>query len=91
MSAPMPTPMSLLRIALTAGEPAGIGPDLTVQLAQEGGEHELSQLLPGGLGVAAAAGLVECLMPVGACSHRWFSLIVWTMLNSWVGHTRVKM
>ncbi|MCW8194459.1 4-hydroxythreonine-4-phosphate dehydrogenase PdxA [Proteobacteria bacterium 005FR1] len=30
-----------LRIALTPGEPAGIGPDLVVTLAQHGSEHEL--------------------------------------------------
>jgi 4-hydroxythreonine-4-phosphate dehydrogenase len=33
--------MTPLRIALTTGEPAGIGPDLTVQLAQEAQQHEL--------------------------------------------------
>lgn len=31
----------VLRIALTPGEPAGIGPDLVVLLAQHGSEHEL--------------------------------------------------
>jgi len=34
-------PGSPLRIALTSGEPAGIGPDLMVQLAQLGHIHEL--------------------------------------------------
>jgi 4-hydroxythreonine-4-phosphate dehydrogenase len=33
--------MTLLRIALSSGEPAGIGPDLVVQLAQQASEHEL--------------------------------------------------
>jgi 4-hydroxythreonine-4-phosphate dehydrogenase len=33
--------MDTLRIALTTGEPAGIGPDLMVQLAQEPQAHEL--------------------------------------------------
>ncbi len=33
--------MATLRIALTTGEPAGIGPDLTVQLAQRAQRHEL--------------------------------------------------
>ncbi len=33
--------MDTLRIALTAGEPAGIGPDLVVQLAQDPQAHEL--------------------------------------------------
>jgi 4-hydroxythreonine-4-phosphate dehydrogenase len=36
--------MSILRIALTTGEPAGIGPDLTVQLAQHAREHEIVAL-----------------------------------------------
>lgn len=31
----------ILRIALTPGEPAGVGPDLVVLLAQHGSEHEL--------------------------------------------------
>ncbi|MDM3870671.1 4-hydroxythreonine-4-phosphate dehydrogenase PdxA [Porticoccus sp. W117] len=30
-----------LRLALTPGEPAGIGPDLAIQLAQQGSPHEL--------------------------------------------------
>ena len=30
-----------LRIALTPGEPAGIGPDLCIQIAQQGSEHQL--------------------------------------------------
>ena len=30
-----------LRIALTPGEPAGIGPDLCIQVAQRGSEHQL--------------------------------------------------
>ncbi len=30
-----------LRLALTPGEPAGIGPDLAVMLAQKGSEHEI--------------------------------------------------
>jgi len=29
------------RLAITAGEPAGIGPDLCVQLAQQGSDHQL--------------------------------------------------
>ncbi len=33
--------MTTLRLAYTAGEPAGIGPDLIVQLAQQPREHEL--------------------------------------------------
>jgi 4-hydroxythreonine-4-phosphate dehydrogenase len=33
--------MDTLRIALTTGEPAGIGPDLTVQLAQDAQAHEV--------------------------------------------------
>ena len=33
--------MSVLRIAITPGEPAGIGPDLTVQLAQHSHNVEL--------------------------------------------------
>src|SRR5210317_1288910 len=33
--------MSPLRLALTPGEPAGIGPDLCVQLAQQGSPHQL--------------------------------------------------
>ena len=32
---------SPLRLAYTAGEPAGIGPDLIIQLAQQTREHEL--------------------------------------------------
>jgi len=36
--------MNILRIALTTGEPAGIGPDLTVQLAQKNREHEIVAL-----------------------------------------------
>ncbi|MEX1032836.1 MAG: 4-hydroxythreonine-4-phosphate dehydrogenase, partial [Cellvibrionaceae bacterium] len=34
-------PDATLRIAVTAGEPAGIGPDLITILAQHGSEHEL--------------------------------------------------
>ncbi|MDP2505296.1 4-hydroxythreonine-4-phosphate dehydrogenase PdxA [Oceanobacter sp. 3_MG-2023] len=30
-----------LRLAITAGEPGGIGPDLCIQLAQQGSEHQL--------------------------------------------------
>jgi len=30
-----------LRLAVTPGEPAGIGPDLLIQLVQDGCEHEL--------------------------------------------------
>ena len=30
-----------LRLALTPGEPAGIGPDLLINLVQQGHEHEL--------------------------------------------------
>ena len=33
--------MSTLRLAVTAGEPAGIGPDLCIQIAQHGQPHEL--------------------------------------------------
>lgn len=33
--------MSILRLAVTAGEPAGIGPDLCIQIAQQGHDHEL--------------------------------------------------
>lgn len=33
--------MQTLRIAITPGEPAGIGPDLLVQIAQSGHEHQL--------------------------------------------------
>lgn len=33
--------MSTLRLAVTAGEPAGIGPDLCIQIAQHGHPHEL--------------------------------------------------
>ncbi len=32
--------MKILRIAVTPGEPAGIGPDLVIQLAQQGHNHE---------------------------------------------------
>jgi 4-hydroxythreonine-4-phosphate dehydrogenase len=34
-------PNDVLRLAVTPGEPAGIGPDLVVMLAQHGSEHEL--------------------------------------------------
>ncbi len=33
--------MNSLRLAVTAGEPAGIGPDLCIQIAQHGHPHEL--------------------------------------------------
>lgn len=33
--------MNTLRLAVTAGEPAGIGPDLCIQIAQHGHPHEL--------------------------------------------------
>ncbi|WP_370278829.1 4-hydroxythreonine-4-phosphate dehydrogenase PdxA [Pontibacterium sp.] len=33
--------MTTLRLAVTAGEPAGIGPDLCIQIAQQGHPHEL--------------------------------------------------
>lgn len=33
--------MKTLRLAVTAGEPAGIGPDLCIQIAQQGHPHEL--------------------------------------------------
>ena len=33
--------MNTLRLAVTAGEPAGIGPDLCIQIAQQGHDHEL--------------------------------------------------
>ncbi|MGB0662202.1 MAG: 4-hydroxythreonine-4-phosphate dehydrogenase PdxA [Pontibacterium sp.] len=33
--------MSILRLAITAGEPAGIGPDICLQMAQQGHPHEL--------------------------------------------------
>lgn len=33
--------MDTLRLAVTAGEPAGIGPDLCIQIAQHGHPHEL--------------------------------------------------
>jgi 4-hydroxythreonine-4-phosphate dehydrogenase len=37
----MPLTEKILRLAYTAGEPAGIGPDLAIQLAQQPREHEL--------------------------------------------------
>jgi 4-hydroxythreonine-4-phosphate dehydrogenase len=40
---------SPLRIALTPGEPAGIGPDLVIVLAQEGHAHELVVIADPGL------------------------------------------
>ena len=33
--------MACLRIAITPGEPAGIGPDLCIQIAQKGSAHQL--------------------------------------------------
>lgn len=33
--------MTTLRLAITPGEPAGIGPDLCIQIAQQGCEHQL--------------------------------------------------
>lgn len=33
--------LNTLRLAVTAGEPAGIGPDLCIQIAQQGHPHEL--------------------------------------------------
>ncbi|SER19660.1 4-hydroxythreonine-4-phosphate dehydrogenase [Amphritea atlantica] len=33
--------MSIYRLALTPGEPAGIGPDLCIQIAQQGHDHQL--------------------------------------------------
>jgi len=33
--------LKILRLAITPGEPAGIGPDLCIQVAQQGHQHEL--------------------------------------------------
>ncbi|GAB2593352.1 4-hydroxythreonine-4-phosphate dehydrogenase PdxA [Nitrincola alkalisediminis] len=33
--------MSVCRLAITAGEPAGIGPDLCIMIAQQGSDHQL--------------------------------------------------
>ncbi|MGB0466680.1 MAG: 4-hydroxythreonine-4-phosphate dehydrogenase PdxA [Pontibacterium sp.] len=41
--------MSILRLAITAGEPAGIGPDLCIQIAQQCHNHELVVIADPGL------------------------------------------
>ena len=50
-------PGACLRIALTPGEPAGIGPDLCILLAQQEQAHELAAIADPGLLLARAATL----------------------------------
>lgn len=46
--------MNTLRLAVTAGEPAGIGPDLCIQIAQHGHTHELVVIADPNLLIARA-------------------------------------